>query len=373
MVPDLSSELSSRTRLVFGVITGSIALFVCGTAILGYELYKIDTGTQIPFRVSGSWIERDGEIGYVPRPNNVVEFYHPDSGTRYHAFTDQRGARVTDRGEQTPSHADLMFIGCSFTWGLGVINEDTYAAQTGRLLGVSTVNLGMGGYSSIQSLLRLRRNLDSKPRVVIYGFLGTHLERNVSPCAAAPPVFCLTQPYFEPGDDAGHIHPPFAPLEGFEAVHIIVHDWHGPGDMLRGAMWAFHTDLFHLTTRVEQSKDTMTASIRFAIAEMEKTTRSIGAKLLIVHIPMLERPADPPEALRLAIRESGVRFVDVTPAVRAHYRANPDVPLVLSPVDSHPNRRGHRLIAEEIVAVLGGEGSSTDALRLQQSHDATAR
>src|SRR6266508_1960293 len=117
MVADLSSAPSSRTRLVFGAITGSIALLVCGAAILGYELYKIETGMQIPFRVSGSWIERDGEIGYVPRPNNDVEFQHPDSGARYHAFTDRRGARVTGGGEQTPSHADLMFIGCSFTWG----------------------------------------------------------------------------------------------------------------------------------------------------------------------------------------------------------------------------------------------------------------
>src|SRR2546428_12592701 len=122
MVLDLSSELSSRTRLVFGVIAVSIALFICGAAILGYELYKIDTGVQIPFRVSGSWIERDGEIGYVPRPNNDVEFYHPDSGARYHAFTDRLGVRVTDGGEQTPSHPELMFIGCYFPLGLVVIH-----------------------------------------------------------------------------------------------------------------------------------------------------------------------------------------------------------------------------------------------------------
>jgi hypothetical protein len=350
-----TNQPSRRRAWLFRAIVGGLVLFVCAGAVLGWELYRIETGMQLPFRVSGSWIARDPQLGYVPRPNNQVEFYHPDSDTRYQAFTDRLGARVSARGEQSPLQADLLFVGCSFTWGLGVKNEDTYAVQVGRMLGVPSVNLAMGGYGSIQSLLRLRANVGLQPKVVVYGFLETHLERNLSPCAAAPPAFCLTQPFFEDGADGGHIHPPFAPLEGFEAVHIMVHDWHGPGDVLRAATWALRTDLFHLTTRAEGSDEAMSKSIRYAIAEMAQATRAIGAPLLVVYIPMLvERPADPPEALRRAVAESRVGLLDLAPAVREHYRVRPRVPLVMSPVDAHPNAEGHLLIAERIAQALSG-------------------
>src|ERR1035437_8508029 len=187
----------------------SLVLLGCGAVVLAYELYKIETGPRLPFHLTGGpLIAFDDEIGYVPRPNSDNGFYHPDSNSRYHSFTDRLGARVNRIGDQTPGRVDVMILGCSFTWGLGVKNEDTYAQQLQQLLGVTTVNLAMGGYSSIQSLQRLRCNVDLQPKVVIYGFIQAHLARNVSACAPGLPAFCITQPYFEKKGGTGHISPP---------------------------------------------------------------------------------------------------------------------------------------------------------------------
>jgi lysophospholipase L1-like esterase len=308
----------------------------------------------------------DDEIGYVPRPDADVVFEHSDSNTRYHAFTDQRGARVDRPGEQTPARVDVMVLGCSFTWGFGVPNEDTYTEQLKARLGVTAVNLGMGGYSSIQCLQRMRRNLDLRPKFVVFGFVVHQLDRNVSACAATPPTFCLPQPYFEDGDGLGHIRPAGAPLIDAEPMHLMTGDWGNPLDALRAATWALRSDVFRATVRPDQSPAAMVASIRFVIAEMAQAARGIGAQLVVLHIPFLTNPPErPPGFLLQAAAESDAALVDLTPAVAAHYRAQPRVPLTLTPEDAHPNAAGHRLIADQLAAYLQANVRPPDAAPLR--------
>ena len=116
--------VSRRRTWLFGAIMWSIVLLSCGA--------RLPTGDMV--------------------------FDHADSNTSYPVFTDRLG--------QTPPRVDVMALGCSFTWGFGVRNEETYTEQLKQLLGITAVNLGMGGDSSIQCLQRLRRNLELQPKVV---------------------------------------------------------------------------------------------------------------------------------------------------------------------------------------------------------------
>jgi hypothetical protein len=347
--------MTRRRTWLFAAIMWSTMALGCALVVLVYEVYKIETTTQLGFTVTGGpWIVRDDEIGYVPRPNSELVFEHPELGIRYHAFTDRLGARVDDGDTETPDRVDVMILGCSFTWGLGVRNEDTYAEHLRQLLGTTVVNLAMGGYGSIQSLQRLRRNTGLAPKLVIYAFIRHHLDRNVSPCAAAPPVFCITQPYFETRDGVGDIHPPPAPLVSGEPVRIMTHDWDGPADVLRATLWALRTDIFRFTARPDQSPGTMNESVTFAVTEMARTTRAIGAQLAVLYIPYLNdrQPQGPPESLRRAVAENDVALIDLTPWVDAHHAQHPGLPLVLGSQDLHPNPLAHRLIAEGIAQHL---------------------
>ncbi len=110
---------------------------------------------------------------------------HPRAGLAYHVFTSDRRARVSRRGERTAPAVSLLTVGDSFSWGHGVENEDTYTARLAERWGVPAANLAFSAYGTVQSLQMLQRSLDLRPRLVVYGYIADHMNRNVSHCAPA--------------------------------------------------------------------------------------------------------------------------------------------------------------------------------------------
>ena len=80
---------------------------------------------------------------------------------------------------------EVLVVGCSFTQGFGVADEDTFSYLLNqRYRHLMFHNFGTGGYGTYQSLLRIEQNL-SRPNtddipLVIYGFIDLHLQRNVA-------------------------------------------------------------------------------------------------------------------------------------------------------------------------------------------------
>jgi hypothetical protein len=77
----------------------------------------------------------------------------------------------------------LLTVGCSFTFGWAVSDEDTYPWKLqARFPSVHVVNRGVGAYGTHQAVLTLERVLPDLPRptLVLYGFISHHEERNVA-------------------------------------------------------------------------------------------------------------------------------------------------------------------------------------------------
>jgi hypothetical protein len=74
-------------------------------------------------------------------------------------------------------------IGCSYTQGYGLSDSETFSSILNRRFqNVRFINFGTGGYGAYQSLLRLQKEFskgESKPHLVIYGFVEDHLQRDV--------------------------------------------------------------------------------------------------------------------------------------------------------------------------------------------------
>jgi hypothetical protein len=92
-----------------------------------------------------------------------------------------------DRSRATGSPGDrarkLLLVGCSFTFGWGVSDEDTFAWKLhDKLPGYDVINHGVVGYGTYQSLLLLERLLAEgpAPNRVVYGYLEGHEGRNVA-------------------------------------------------------------------------------------------------------------------------------------------------------------------------------------------------
>lgn len=349
---------------------GFYALMVGGTiaaCVLVALLYFGYRGAALPrasFRISGDWLmERDDEIGFTPTRDGVTAVHHPDTDLRFHVFSDRRGARVSAPGAQTPARVDVVTIGCSFTWGAGVENEDTYARQLARTLGVTVANFGMGSYGSVQAFQTLVRNADLGPRVVVYGFINDHLRRNLAPCAPNYVPYCLPVSYLERDGDWIAIQPPrmeyFSPEDNRAFnTEVVLRDPVGPLAWLLGAKWAAKIAYFRYrnpaTIKVDDSLATAAAGITTMIRAMVDESERIGARLVVLNIPYLPRGRAGPvvPALARAVTGRNLTFVDVTPAVLDFYARDPTGTLILEN-DPHPNAAAHRLIAEALAPVVG--------------------
>ena len=307
-------------------------------------------------------IEPDAEIGFVPVRNGASLRRHPRAGLSYHVFTSDRRARVGRRGERTAPEVGLLTVGDSFSWGHGVENEDTYTSRLAARWRVPAANLAFPAWGTVQSLQMLRRSLDLRPRLVVYGFIADHMKRNVSPCAPAYGPLCL--PFSHMGlDEAGApvIRPPDARL--FDVNRRFWEDFFfakslGP----RQVVAAGEAEIARLlrTPRAEAPDDPAMREriLETLIGAMAESASSIGATLVVVNLPYLERgttnPVPAPLRDALAHRPE-VALVDLAPAVWRHY-ADPAAPSLRFAHDRHPDPLAHALFADAIDGFVRSRG-----------------
>jgi hypothetical protein len=345
-------------------LMSACTLLACLAVVAAYFGYRGATLPRVGFRLAGDWLmERDDEMGFAAPRNASTEIRYAGGGVAWHIFTDGRRARVDAPGVQTPDRVDVMTIGCSFTWGASVENEDTYAQQLGRILGVSVANFGMGSYGSVQAFQTLVRHADMKPKVVVYGFIQDHLRRNVSPCAPNYVPYCLPVSYLRREGDWVVIAPPhmeyFSPEDNRAFnVEVALRDPTDPIAWFLSAKWAAKMAFFRYQNpqaiAVDASPETAAAGMEAMMRGMLGESQAIGAKLVVLHIPYLPRgriqPVSP--ALTKALANKDITFVDFGPVAAEYYDRDPLGSLVLGPDDAHPNAVAHRMIAETLAPVV---------------------
>jgi hypothetical protein len=345
-------NISTGRKIAFWAIMLSVPLLA---ALVG--IYFVSYSTIPPIRVSlegDNIIAYDPEIGFVPMPSGrsltkFTTFNRPSFS--YNLYTDQRGARISVPGQSGPARIDIMTIGCSFTWGHGFENEDTFAVKVAQRLGVSGSNFAMGSYGTVQSLQILRRNRDLSPKIVVYGFITDHLRRNVSPCAPSYYPFCLDVAHVAwDARDRPIMARPFSNGVRRERLQM-----KAQAGMLDPLTWIAHgvdvvfgrlTWLFSESGADDTRKE---AALAFLLEEMARTVDNMGAKLLVVYIP--EGYAPPPSALLRSVAKLNVLFLDMTDAFQ-HNRETQSNVSVYIPGDGHPSIAGHALIAEEIIRTV---------------------
>ena len=320
-------------------------------------------------RMGGDFlIEGDDEIGYTAVKNGATFHELLDSDLHYHVFTDGRGSRVNKQGDQTTDQVDLMTVGCSFSWGYGIENEMTYTQILAEEMDVSVCNLAMIGYGTLQSLQILNRNLDLKPKLIIYGFINEHLRRNLCPCAPGYLPYCYPIPYV----DFNESNTPYTRLPDMQDFSFEFYRKYFKEILMKeqfdfdDVLWRMRADLFRFIKRddiaYKNDSHSRQESISFIIKQMMVAARGINARLVIMYIPDLFMrdyvPPPPPELVNSLSDE--VFFLDLTQRVRGYYN-NEDNPMLTFGEDTHPNSLAHKIFADEIIRFLR-EGGIFDEL-----------
>jgi hypothetical protein len=165
-----TSERPGRiARLVLGNIAALLVLLlllegVSGYAILGYKLWSYRS--PAPERVHS---EYDREIGWTNRPSvHIADRWGPGA----HLTTNSQRFRhpVDVEPEVTSGRMRVVCSGDSFTFGIGVGDEDTWCHRLATLDDrIETVNWGTGGWGVDQAYLWYRRN-EGKYRHAVHLF-----------------------------------------------------------------------------------------------------------------------------------------------------------------------------------------------------------
>jgi len=338
----------SKTALL--VLASTAASVLVGIAIASYL-----TIPRIPLLSEGSHLlVFDPEIGATANPSSHARRIYPAVADRqpfaFDIYTDDRGARVDGPGQRSPEHVDVLVIGDSFSWGYALANEETYGRHLARELDTDVSNLAMAAYGTTQSLQVMRRHRDLKPKLVVYGIIAHHMERNVSPCLPSYYPFCFS---------ASHVawnaaeEPLIAPPQSNGVRRF---QRHLAGDFLDPVAWLTHgVDVIRgriefgraaYGTPTDAKKE---EALGFLLREMQRSAKEMGAELLVVYLPTNYYSA--PEALQRVIGD--IRLLDLTEAFQREKAKGANLYIV---GDGHPNQGAHELISREIAKYVRDNG-----------------
>lgn len=297
----------------------------------------------------------DPEVGAIPNPSSHNRRIYPAIKDRkafaFDVYTNDRGARVDGPGQRSAAKVDIVAIGDSFTWGYALENPQTYASIVGRELNASVSNLAMASYGTTQSLQILQRNRDLAPKLVVYGMIAHHFERNVMPCAPSYYPFCLDVSHVvQEGQGKPRIAPPWS--NGVRRLQQQL-----TGNNYNPVRWLAH-GIDVIQGRIEYARAsfdevdeaTKDRAMSFLLREMERTASEMGTELLIVYLPT--NYWGPPAGLARVI--GNIRLLDLTESFARNKEAGGPNPYIVG--DGHPSAAGNALIASEIVKYVRREG-----------------
>ncbi len=173
---------SRRTLVSCCVFAGTCAMLAVAELALPPSIAWSMPGRADPYeRWSADLFEPDPELGWVMRANATVEdrayldLDHLEWSAVYH--TGANGQRVVPlRPERGPA---LLLFGCSYTFGHGLADEQTIAAQIQKARPEWRVfNCGALAYGTAQSWLAMRRCSEPAASEVAYVFIDDHLRRD---------------------------------------------------------------------------------------------------------------------------------------------------------------------------------------------------
>jgi len=242
--------------------------------------------------LEGSWAALDQKFGWVNKQGGYASF---EPGAKVMNFEADHTRRVI--GPPKLGAPELLLIGCSFTQGYGLEDPDTFASQLDQQLpSMKVVNFGTGGYSTYQSLLRLRQELNTDQHIhyVIYPFIEEHLVRNVAEASWVQALELL---------DGSNFVAPHVRMHGDEMVELPDHierNW--ILETKSALIHLIHKTIIVFTHHVSLAEQVKVTHI--LVSDMASLAKSKGVPFLMVGLSYSDNNA---------VREivgNDVRFVD---------------------------------------------------------------
>ncbi len=334
------------------------------------EYYKYFTAANF-ISWQGKMYNRDDTLGYRMIKNNRSSLVYNLLQTAP-VRTDKNGFRIPDSIPSltdTDKPVDLLFLGCSFTFGSACRAENTFPYLVAAEKKMNYVNAAVGGYGLAQMYLQAMQLIPRlKPKYIIVQNSPWLISRGVSEFAPSRGGYLLPTPYFT--DDGPSFRTEFPIYKSsVEGLFPAEDRKNYNGNFLKyyfkkGFPYFFKEqaqlffvrckNLFFLKQR--PTKKAAEAE-QFAYAEIFRIAEQYSAKVILLN---LSNPPGSDKCLQLS-RGHNVSIANADSVLykipgaqseigyrkKFNHWAKSGKDSVL--VDSHPNSFAHRLIAESVL------------------------
>lgn len=299
---------------------------------------------NVPVRVEpgGKFFRKHPTLGYAALPGQFTVTLL-QTNYSFHVTHLPNGLRITHPlNTYNPSvhKPEIWILGCSFTHGWSLNDEDTYPwLLQERLPEYEMVNFGFSGYGTIHSLIQFREALAKKtPEIAVLAYADIHDERNtflrkrrksIAPWNKLGP---LVQPYARL-DSNGKLHYYLAKVEYTEFP------------LMRYSALSYFLEIKwnEIEQKLQQSRKVSEA----LILEINKLAQEHGVKFILATIGT--------DHQMLAFAEkNGIPNVDIS----VSFRRNPRY--MNLPYDGHPSPLATRKYAEHLETYLRKKGILTE-------------
>ncbi len=294
----------------------------------------------IEVRPGGHFFTSDSLLGYTHLPGQFQVTLHGRYRFTVRHLPNTLRATHPPESPRENQKPELWIMGCSFTYGWSVNDEQSYPwLLQAEFPQYEVVNYGVNGYGTIHSLLQLRRDLAAGriPRIVIIGYAGFHDQRNT--------FTRLRRKEVAPWTKLGSLRQPVARLgkDGNLGISYSDVNYHEFPFMRLSALSHYLEEKYNAyEDRRAQSHRVSEAIIR----EIANLSRIHHFALIVAG---LDRFSWQNQAMLNFARVQGIRALDVSVDLSAPENTN-------RPYDPHPSALAHRHFADRLAGFLRAEG-----------------
>lgn len=347
-----------RTLLFLGLTVLAFAALegIFGAVFLGLDLFR--SARDAGLHSQRTYLEPDTLLGWRTIPNlHLPDLWAPGSGlaSNSRGFREARevGARVPEGTSR------IVCLGDSFTFGIGVANDETWCAMLGAREGLESVNLGEAGYGIGQAMLKYERDASGIPHDVVIvapiaeDFRRVGLRRFVG----------YERPYFSAED--GGLVVENVPVPRTSRLRV----W---ATLNRALLQRFHVfragrRVLDLVPGAEPARASRTDAppelvARLLLARLRDTVEARGASLILALLPSgVPDPMTQDWKLFLAgfAEANGVPFVDLYSPHEGRLRA--ERARMFSTEWGHFSVEGNRWVADRLEPVVRRVTADADA------------
>lgn len=273
----------------------------------------------------------------------------PDSGSNSIAMNHRSAFRSTSNDS-----AELVFLGCSITYGEGIRDHETFAYKAGEISNTSSLNFGFSGFGTHQAyniyLNKFAKLTDKKNRSFIYSFIPDHILR-----AKCIYPWNINDPYFDVKGDSLALKGKASDVSGFAKTNKYT--------KYLSLMNSF-TFINDITTSIVSAKAAKELSdvdykrVFLMLSNMQQSISANNNKLIVIYWDKYKwKEADDSKVLDKAaiekdmetLKQKGVTIIKASEV----FDINNTNFFIKG--DGHPTANANELIAERIVKEVSGK------------------